>query len=149
MTELFVSAFGISVLVGVATQLTHARHRGSVSSFSLGVMLLFVIITGISGFDAPKFNIDELLPEGGGEGEYYYVARDAVCSGIVSAVAGEFGFSEGDVSASLINFDFESMKCDTVVVTLSGAAALGDYKRVESYVEKIGIGGCRVDVQIG
>lgn len=149
MTELFASVFGISVIIGVATQLTHARHRGNVSSFSLGAILLFVIINGISGLDAPEFNIEELLPDGSGEGEYYYVAKDAAEAGIASAVAGEFGFSEGEVSAQLINFDFDKMSCDTVVVTLRGAAALGDYKRVEDYVEKIGIGRCRVDVQIG
>lgn len=149
MTELFIAVFSASVIIGVSTQLTHARHRGRVTSFSLGAMLLFVIISRIPSLDTPRFDINELIPAPEDAGEYYYVAMDAVCLGISEAVADEFDLSLEEVHVELINFELESIRCDTVVVTLRGAAALGDYKRIERYVDKIGIGRCRVDVQIG
>ena len=61
MTELFIAVFSASVIIGVATQLTHARHRGRVTSFSLGAMLLFVIISRIPSLDTPSFDINETL----------------------------------------------------------------------------------------
>ena len=149
MTELFVSVFSASALIGIASQLTHTRYRGRVSTFALGVIFLFVIVSQIAAIDAPSLDISAPFPDGGDEGEYYYAVRDAVRDAVGDEVAREFGFSSDEVSVELINFDFDKMSCDTVVVTLSGAAALGDYKRVEAHVDKIGIGRCRVDVQIG
>ena len=149
MTELFVSVFLASVIIGIATQLIHSRHRGQVSAFSLGAIFLFVLVSAIPSFAPVELDIESLLPDGESEGEYYYVTRDAVCEGIAKAVADKFGFSEDNVSVELINFDFDNMRCDTVVVTLGGTAALGDYRRVEEFVREIGIGECRVDVQIG
>jgi hypothetical protein len=89
------------------------------------------------------------LPESGNVGEYYYVTRDAVEGAISHAVADEFGLSDGNISVGLINFDFENMRSDTVVVTLSGKAVTADYKEIENFVNGLGIGRCRVDVEIG
>ncbi|MBQ7355941.1 MAG: hypothetical protein IJW66_00935 [Clostridia bacterium] len=149
MTELFVSVFSASVIIGVTSQLIHRRHRGGVCAFSLGTMLLFVVITAVPTVGEFKLDIESLIPDNGEEGEYYFVASDALSRAVASAVSDEFGFSEENVSVELINFVFENMRCDTVVVTLRGAAALGDYRRVEKFVSEMGIGECRVDVQIG
>lgn len=149
MTELFVSVFTASAAIGVATQIAHARHRGRTLSFAFGVIFLFVVINAAPKISFPSLDMDDLISDIPGDGEYYYEVRDAVCLAVGEAVAEKFGFSDGSVSVELINFDFENMKCDTVVVTLSGAAALGDYKRVEQFVSDIGIGRCRVDAQIG
>ena len=148
MTELFVSVFSASALIGIATHLMHTRYRGRASSFAFGVIFLFVIVSRISAVDVPRLDISEIFPEAGGGGEFYAV-KDAVCDALAAEVAHRFGFAEEDVSVELIDFDMELMRCDTVVVTLGGTAALGDYKRIEDYVDKIGIGRCRVDVQIG
>ena len=149
MTELFVSVFSISVTVGLATHLMHARYRGHITTFSLGVIFLFVAVSAVPRIDMPDLDINGLLPDAGAHGDGYYAVRAAVCDGIARTVADEFGFGDGEVSAELIGFDIENMRCDTVVVTLCGTAALGDYKRVERFVSEIGIGECRVDVQIG
>ena len=148
MTELFVSVFSVSALIGIATHLMHTRYKGRASSFAFGVIFLFVIVSRLSAVNAPRLDISEIFPEASGGGEFYAV-RDAVCDALSCEVAREFGFAEDDVTVELIGFDVELMRCDTVVVTLGGTAALGDYKRVEDHVEKIGIGRCRVDVQIG
>lgn len=149
MTELLVSVFLATAAVGVCTQLLHPRGRGGVSGFAFGVLLASVIVSAVPRLPELDFKPEELIPEQGQTGDYYYAARDAVCYGVCEAVCGKMGFSAEDVSVELINFDFENMRCDTVVVTLRGAAALGDRVGVEKFVNDMEIGRCRVDVSIG
>jgi hypothetical protein len=149
LSALLSAVFSASVTAGVAWQLFHTRSRGKVGQAALGVMLLSVVISALTREVSLDFDIGEILPDDADEGEYYYVAEEALCLGVSRAVCSEFGFSESDVSVRLINFDFEALSADTVAVTLSGAAALGDYRAVSRFVEEMQIGRCSIDVQIG
>jgi hypothetical protein len=149
MTALMLSVFSASAALGLAWQTAHSRCRGRTTAFALGIMLVFVVVSSLPRDMRFEFDIEKFLPESGNVGEYYYVTRDAVEGAISHAVADEFGLSDGNISVGLINFDFENMHSDTVVVTLSGKAVTADYKEIEKFVNGLGIGRCRVDVEIG
>ena len=136
-------------MLGAAWQLFYTRCRGQVGKAALGVMLLSVIIAALPDGVSFDFDIGEILPGDADEGEYYYVAEEALCLGVRRAICSEFGLSESDVSVRLIDFDFERLSADTVAVTLGGAAALGDYRAISRFVEEMQIGRCSIDVQIG
>ena len=147
MRELFTSVFYASALFGVASQLLHSRMRGGMR-LCFGAMLLSVIISTLPKDIELDFSIDDVAV-GDGEGEYYYVTKEALERGVAEYLSEKMGFERESVDVSLIDFDIENMRAECVRVTLRGASALGDLRRAEALVEDIGIGRCVVDVQIG
>ena len=148
MSRLFSALFSATALFGVALRLAHTRHRGGVTAFSYGAMLLFVIVSFFPSDIRLDFNIQQITPDVDA-GEYYYTTLEACEEGIRRAISEELSLPIDGISVVLSGFEIEKMSAECVMVTLSGTAALGDYKRVERFVNEIGMGRCVLDVQIG
>jgi hypothetical protein len=69
--------------------------------------------------------------------------------GVALAVAEKFSLDRDDIRVSLRNFNIENMSAERIRLTLSGVAALADYKAVERYVNSLDIGECDVEIEIG
>lgn len=145
------SVFAICLIGGALTLLSHGSGMGE--RLAIGIVTLYIIISplaeGLSDFNLDRF-IDSLQGESvqvapGHEG----VIEDAFSDGVARAVAERFSLDRENIRVSLRNFDIENMRAEKIRLTLSGSAALADYKAVEKYVNSLDLGECDVEIEIG
>ena len=77
------------------------------------------------------------------------VAEEAFADGIKTAIADKFLLNKEDISLKIKDFDMKSMRCAEIVIFLSGSAVLSDYRGIEAYINSLGMGECRVEIQLG
>nr|MBE6545330.1 hypothetical protein [Oscillospiraceae bacterium] len=152
MTEYAMTVFVICIFTGALGLIAHGALRDA-ERLALGIITLYVIIAPITDavkdFDADAF-FDSI--SGGAadiESGYAETAEEALAEGIALAVAKEFSISRDNIRVRLRGFDFETMACEEIGIILSGSAALSDYKAVERYINKMEIGVCKVEIEIG
>jgi hypothetical protein len=68
---------------------------------------------------------------------------------VASAVSSEFSLKKADISVRLFGFDSENMRAEKIEIILSGSALTADYRSIESFVNKMEIGECRVEISFG
>ena len=142
-----------SILVSVAVSLAHPRLRG-ISSFAAGVLLISVILLPlvdiIKGFDIDKAlgDIKFTIELDGASDDAIELAFE---KGIAQYVAEEYGVSEDDVQVFVDGFDMSELVARRIYVTLSGRAALLDFRSIERLLaDEFTRGGeCEVTVKIG
>lgn len=146
------TVFVICIFTGALGLVSHGALRDA-ERMALGIITLYVIIApvadGVKDFDAEAF-FDSL--SGGSaniESGYAETAEEAFAEGIALAVADEFSLSRDNIRVRLRGFDFETMTCEKIGVILSGSAAVSDYKAIERYINKMEIGVCEVEIEIG
>lgn len=151
MSEYAVSLFAICLVGGALLMLSYGQGRAE--SLAVGIITLSVILTPVAdlviSYDPEDF-LDSLrgdVPEGelGTEG----VIEDAFAEGIIRAIAEKFSLDKSHLRVRLVDFDSNTMRAEKIVITLSGAAALADYKAVEKYVNSLDLGVCNVQIEIG
>lgn len=151
MSEYAVSIFAICLVVGLASALSYGL--GGAERIALGIITLYVVIAPvvsmISEFDPEGWlqSVNSSSPEI--DEEYTAVVEEAFAEGICLAVADKFSFERENVRVRLFGFDFQKMRCERIRITLSGRAALSDYKAVERYVNGLDYGECEVEIEIG
>ena len=150
MSEYVFSVFAVCLIMGGLRALCYGG--GVAEKLTMGIITLAVIITPISSLIS-DFDVDswlESLEDGGGglSGESGVVIEEAFAEGVCSAVAEKFSLEREDVRVRLSGFDAEAMRAEKIRITLSGAAALADYKAVEKYISGLGLGGCEVGIEI-
>ena len=151
MSEYAISVFAVCLVGGIALMLTYGG--GTSEKIAVGLITLSVIITPLADC-LSDFNIEEWLnsikAEVGDVGtEYGEVLEEAFAEGIVRAVADKFSLDKENIRVSLTGFDAERLWAQRIRITLSGRAALADYKAVENYVNTLEMGKCDVEIEIG
>ncbi len=152
MREYAIAIFAVCLISGVLGLLSH-KTFSSAQRFVFGVIILYVILTPLSDL-AKNFDPDSLsgiFDSSVQTPDYSYesVAEDAFAEGIVKAVAEEFSLDRENIRIDIDGFDFENMCAKKIRIILSGGAALSDYREIESYINKINIGECKVEIEIG
>lgn len=122
---------------------------GNMERLALGIICAYVILSPLRGFSADR--LDSLLtpPDISIENGAEAVLEDAVAEGVASAVSAEFSLKKADISVRLFGFDSENMKAEKIEIILSGSALTADYRSIESFVNKMEIGECRVEISFG
>lgn len=151
MSEYAVGVFLISAIVGMLSHLSYGG-KSDISKLAFSVLMLYVVVAPLA--DTVKntdfkslFEVgynEEIITDG-----YEVVAEDAFVRGIESAVAEKFSLSKDNIRVRVVGFDFENMRAEKIRVTLSGRAALADYKAIEKYLDGLNIGECRCEIEIG
>lgn len=145
------SVFAICLVGGALTLLSHGSGRAE--RVVIGIVTLYIIISpladGLSDFD-----VDSWLESLQGEGvevspEYEEVLEQSFSDGIKNAVAERFSLDRENIRVRLSGFDAENMRSERILISLSGAAALADYKAVEKYIEGLDLGECELEIEIG
>ena len=151
MSEYFISVFAICACLGILGLISY-DEKNTAERFAFGIILLYVVLSPIADvigeIDAEDFSIEK-YEASFNESGYSEVGEAALCEGIGKAIADEFSLREEDVSVFLRGFDFNEMRCESVEILLSGGAALSDSRAVKSFVEKMGVGKCEVEIEIG
>jgi sugar/nucleoside kinase (ribokinase family) len=60
-----------------------------------------------------------------------------------------FTYAGASADFGTCDVDFENMNAEKIKITLSGRAVFADYRRIEEYIEKNGLGECEVNVSFG
>ena len=152
LREYFIGVMLLITLISVALAVVHPRQK-SATVFAAGVILICAvmlpIVDIIKGYGG-NFNIDEYL----NLTEDYQSAdmvEAAFEEGIRLYIADEYRVDAGDVTVRVDGFDLSSLRAERIYVTLSGKAALLDYKSIEEELirEFTQDGECEVSVRIG
>ena len=151
MSEYAFSVFAICLVGGVLSLLCHGSGMGE--RIVLGIVTLYIIISPLAG-GLSSIDIDRWMDSLKGESVqvapgYLGVVEESFADGIALAVAEKFSLDRDNIRVSLRNFDIENMSAERIRVTLSGVAALADYKAVERYVNSLDLGECDVEIEIG
>lgn len=72
----------------------------------------------------------------------------AFTEGIAEYIAFEFELSRDEIAVEAIGFDPKGMRAEKILITLSGKAALANYKRVEGEINQLGLGEAEVKIEI-
>lgn len=151
MREYAVSVFVISAVAAVLSQLAY-RGSSDPSRFAISVVILYVVIAPLGSL-LGEIDIDSILnpplnlpveQEG-----YEQVAARAFADGVAKAVAEEFSLERESLRVELRGFDFKNMRAEKIRIILSGRSALADYKEIERYVDRLGMGDCECEIEIG
>lgn len=151
MSGYALGVFAICLVGGAFTLLSHGSGRAE--RVVIGIVTLYIIISpladGLSDFD-----VDRWLESLRGEGvevspEYEEVLEQSFSEGLKNAVAEKFSLKRDNIRVSLSGFDVEKMRAERIRISLSGAAALADYKAVEKYINGLDVGECELEIEIG
>ena len=150
MTEYSISVFGILALFGILSLICYGSGRAEKTA--LGIITAFIIISPIVtmlwNID-PSDALDSLTGSYEPDVDPSAVAEEAFAKGIREAVAEKFIINKEDIRVKIINFNMEKMSCEQIKIHLEGAGALNDYRGIESYVSGLGMGECKVEINLG
>lgn len=150
MSEYVIGIFAICLAGGLSLSLAYGLGRAE--GIAVGIITLWVILSPLSG-QVGSLDINELI--GSSEIEQLDppqidpAIESALAEGIKAALSEEFSIDREDIRVRLYDFDAGSLSCSRIRITLSGRAILADYKAVESYINKMNIGECDVEIEIG
>ena len=149
MSEYAITVFSILFISGVLSLLSYGSGRAEKTA--VGIITAFVILSPVLSL-ASELDISgviDMVTNGAYESDAdpSVVAEEAFAEGIKSAVAEKFLLNKEDISLKINGFDMKNMRCSEIVIFLSGSAMLGDYRGIRTYINSLGMGECRVEIQ--
>lgn len=139
--------------VALALGLAHPKLK-SATSFCAGVLLICAIMLPLvdifKDFDNEYF-IEQLIKDTQYEAYTDDVIESAFEDGVRKYISDKHRIDEKCVAVMADGFDMEKMTAKRIYVTLSGMAALSDYKSIEEEIRRefTDEGECEVSVKIG
>ena len=155
MADYVISVVVMSAVLGFVAYASYPESASKASRFAASVLLLYVavnplgkIVRSLGGGSGLSDLIDKPPPiiE---EGEYLTVAEEAFVEGVSKLLFTKYGIEPENVSIKTEGFDFQSMSCAKIKITLSGKGAFGDFRAIEEYISECGLGECEVYLKIG
>lgn len=150
MKEYALSVFAICAICGLLSLLCYGSGRAERSAVS--IIAAFVIISPMV-VAVKNIDLDTALDSltGGSyetDADCSVVAEEAFAKGIRQVVADKFLLDREEIRVRIMDFNMEKMRAGQIKITLSGSAALADYRGIEEYVNGLGMGVCRVEIEI-
>lgn len=144
MTKYLLSIFVIAVLLSVLRLLGY--RSGAMERLALGIICIYVIASPLGNISDMSFDDFFSIPEIEMENGADEVLEDALCEGIARAVSEEFSLKRADIAVRLFGFNREEMRAEKIEIILSNSAAVADYRAIESFINKMEIGECTVEI---
>ena len=151
MTEYTLGVFGILAICGLLSLVCYGS--GVAEKTAVGIISAYIIIspllTMVWSID-PSVVIDSLT-DGGYRTDAgpSFVAEEAFSEGIRLAVSEKFSIDKENIRVKILDFDMEKMSCRQIKIYLEGMGIIADYRGVESYVNSLGMGECKVEINLG
>lgn len=156
MAEYLISVVVMSAILGFVAYASYPDSASKASKFASSVLLLYVAAAPmgelVSWLGDGEFYTSELIgsvPEISEGGEYVEVAEEAFKEGICKLLFTEYGVKPENVSIRTEGFDFKTMRCKKIKITLYDRGALADFRKIEEYISESGLGECEVNLSIG
>lgn len=148
----FANAIYLSAFIALTVGVSHTRMKKS-TEFGAGVLLICIILLPL--VDIIK-DIDVKIDVGDYLENIETEAADDVLElafeeGIREYISDEYRLDRELIIVMVDGFDLECMRAERIYITLSGKAALADYKGIEKEVGKefTKSGECEVSVKLG
>lgn len=153
LKEYFVGIITLSVIISVMLAVSHNKLKG-VITFGAGILIISAIMLPlvdiIKGFDVNKA-FDGVLDGFDYEGKSDDAIELAFEDGVAAYISDRYGVERECIRVMADGFSLEKLQAERIYVTLSGKAALLDYKRIEKDIadEFTSGGECEVSLNIG
>ena len=156
LADYLISVVVMSAILGFVAYASYPDSASKATKFAASVLILYVAVMPIgeliSGFRNGGFDTSELIgsvPEINEGGEYVEVAEKAFKEGISKLLFTEYGIKPENASIKTEGFDFKTMRCAKMKITLYDRGALADFRGIEEYISESGLGECEVYLSIG
>ena len=150
MTGYILSVYCVAALLGILSQLSFDKSgkRGERAVFA--VLLLYTVLTPVGELVGEDLSFDFDIPSlDEGDLEYEQAARRAFEAGVVRLIADKYSLPEESVRVMVEELDVKTMRAGKIRVILSGRAAFADYRGIEEYINRLDMGVCEVEIEIG
>ena len=152
MSAYFYSVGALLLFISVLSFILPKQGEGA-PRLALGVIMTAAIVMPLS-LCLPSVDFGGIIEDIKNSAQkelplYSADCREALEEGIADAVCAEFSLKEGSVSVRLCNFDFDNMRAERIVVTLSGVSVFANLEKIEEFVGGLGLGECKGTVEIG
>ena len=141
--------------LGLISYLSYPSQNARLVRCAASVLLVYVIISPLANFSGISDGLSDLIESTQPpsfkieESELSVSAAEAFAEGVRGLVSEKYGISEENISVHVINLNIKQMRAEKIKITLSGKAALADWRSVEAYVSGEGLGDCEVNVVLG
>jgi hypothetical protein len=145
MGQYLLSVITLAMLLDVLELLSAERYKG-LTRAAMSLILVMAILTPLPSLvKKMKGELDfSGIEESGGED----IRLSAFAEGVRGYISSELDLDPNEVAVEIIGFDKEERRCEKILITLSGKAALADYKRVERLIDGLGLGEAEVKIEI-
>jgi hypothetical protein len=144
MGEYLLSIITLAIIFDVLELFSAERYKG-LTRAAMSLILVMAILSPLPSLvEKIGGELDFSEIEGSGED----IRLSAFGDGIREYISSEFDLDSDEVAVEIVGFDKEEMKCEKILITLSGRAALADYKRVERLIDELGLGEAEVKIEI-
>lgn len=144
MGEYLLSIITLAIVFDILELFSAERYKG-LTRAAMSLILVMAILSPLpSLIDRIGGELDFTEIEGSGED----IRLSAFGEGIREYISSEFDLDAEEVLVEIVGFDSEEMRCEKILITLSGRAALADYKRVERLIDGLGLGDAEVKIEI-
>ena len=144
MGEYLLSIITLAIIFDVLELFSAERYKG-LTRAAMSLILVMAILSPLPSL-VEKIGGELEFSEIEGSGED--IRLSAFGEGIREYISSEFDLDSDEVAVEIVGFDKEEMKCEKILITLSGRAALADYKRVERLIDELGLGEAEVKIEI-
>lgn len=145
MGEYLLSITTLAIFFDLLELLSAERYK-ALTRAAVSLILIMAIITPLPSLIGNirgelDFSVGDAM-----EGEDIRLVSFEV--GISRYIASEFDLSAEEVLVEAINFDPEEMRAEKILITLTGRAALANYKNIEKTVSRLELGVAEVKIEI-
>lgn len=150
MTEYMTAVFAISAILSLLSHISYPSAAEGARRLAFGVILLSVVA-------APAFDALDRISQGDFappetpviDADSSKLMKDAFEAGIAAAVSEKFQLRACDIQVITEGFVPEEWVCEKIRIILSGSAITGDLGQIERYINRLEIGKCEVEIEIG
>ena len=152
MTEYMTQVFAVSALLSLLSLLSYRSSLDSTRRLAFGLILMSVVITPAIGAikELSKFDSDKIIPEiDSGQMDSSELYESAFADGIANAICEKFELRGDDVRVLTVGFSSEEWRCEKIRIVLSGGATFADTSGIERFINRLDIGECEAEIEIG
>ncbi len=148
MSEIFNILLSLSLILGILLFISEDMRYGRIIEWGAGLIFASVVISPLVSL---IYNFDftppaAFEPDGWGYIEY---TEDAFCDGVLNALCDKYGIETHQAKIKTEGFDFNTMSCKKITVTLSGGAVIKDSGAIKRYLEQNLCIECEVRLEFG
>lgn len=151
MTQYALGTFVILAISGILSLLSYGF--GTSEKIAVGIITAFIIISPILSAvrQVDASGLLDSITDSGYEPDKTpsLVAEKAFAEGIKSAISEKYTIDKDNIRVKITAFDMKAMMAGEIKIFLCGRAALADYRGIEEYVNGLGMGVCRVEIELG
>lgn len=142
----------IAFLAAFAELISYSAGEDRGHKLAVSVVLLYSLIAPLVPLvkNVGDFDFSEIMGDGEitSGGAYLEVSEEAFQEGILRSVTEKWGLDKDKTVVTVTGFDFENMRAELIKITLLSKGYTVDFREIEAYIEKNGLGECEVGYAI-